>query len=87
MTVSTWQGPSIHCFIQINGGYTKGNEWIVTDSAFLFNPARYAEIIETTAAGMMFRSAGLPTLSGKNRPGRVGQWGHDLPGKPLAHHL
>jgi len=33
-------------FIQIDGGYTKGNYRIITDSAFVFNSHDYAEIVE-----------------------------------------
>jgi len=36
--------------VQINGGYAKGNDWIITDSAFLFNTADYTEIIENNGS-------------------------------------
>jgi hypothetical protein len=39
-------GSPVSVFIQINSGYIKGNYGILSDSAFLFNPGDYAEIIE-----------------------------------------
>jgi hypothetical protein len=37
-------------FIQIDGGYTKGSYRIITDSAFIFNPLDYAEIVENNGS-------------------------------------
>jgi len=42
----TLSGTSASAFIQIDFGYTKGNFRIISDSAFLFNPGDFAEIIE-----------------------------------------
>jgi hypothetical protein len=39
-------GSPLTVFVQLDGGYTKDNEWILTDSAFLFNPGDYTEIVE-----------------------------------------
>jgi hypothetical protein len=39
-------GSPISVFVGIDTGYNKGNTWIITDSAFLFNPGDYTEIIE-----------------------------------------
>ena len=43
-------GSTSSVFIQIDGGYTKGNYWIRTDSAFLFSPLDYAEIVENNGS-------------------------------------
>jgi hypothetical protein len=32
--------------IQLNAGYVKDNQWVITDSAFLFEPGDYVEIIQ-----------------------------------------
>jgi len=37
-------------FIQLDGGFVKGSTWVITDSAFLFNPLDYAEIAEDNGA-------------------------------------
>jgi len=39
-------GTTASVFVQIDAGYSKGNFWIISDSAFLFNSNDYAEIIE-----------------------------------------
>jgi hypothetical protein len=39
-------GSSASVFVQIDGGYIKDNGWIRTDSAFLFSPGDFTEIIE-----------------------------------------
>lgn len=39
-------GFPVSAFVQIDAGYTKDNSWIISDSAFLFNPGDFAEIIE-----------------------------------------
>jgi hypothetical protein len=46
----TMSGTTASGFIQIDGGYTKGNYWIVSDSAFLFNPLDYVEIVENNGS-------------------------------------
>jgi hypothetical protein len=37
-------------FIQIDGGYIKGNYHIISDSAFVFSPGDYAEIVENNGS-------------------------------------
>jgi hypothetical protein len=43
-------GSSNSVLIQINNGYTKGNQWIITDSAFLFTARDWAEILENNGS-------------------------------------
>jgi hypothetical protein len=42
----TFSGNYLSGFIQIDGGYNKGNYRITSDSAFIFNPLDYVEIVE-----------------------------------------
>lgn len=46
----TLSGNYLSGFIQIDGGYNKGNNRITSDSAFVFNPLDYAEIVENNGA-------------------------------------
>ena len=46
----TLSGTTTSGFIQIDGGYSKGNFRIISDSAFLFNPLDYAEIVENNGS-------------------------------------
>jgi hypothetical protein len=46
----TLSGTTASGFIQIDGGYIKGNYRIISDSAFLFNPLDYAEIVENNGS-------------------------------------
>jgi hypothetical protein len=39
-------GSSASLFVQIDAGYLKGNYWIISDSAFLFNSDDFAEIVQ-----------------------------------------
>jgi hypothetical protein len=39
-------GSSASIFVRIDAGYLKGNYWIISDSAFLFNSADFAEIVQ-----------------------------------------
>jgi hypothetical protein len=42
----TMQGAISSVFIQIDGGYIKGSDWILSDSAFILSSGDYAEMIE-----------------------------------------
>lgn len=46
----TLSGTTSSSFIQIDGGYIKGNHYIITDSAFVFSPGDYAEIVENNGS-------------------------------------
>jgi hypothetical protein len=43
-------GNPVTGFIQIDGGYVKGYNYLITDSAFVFSPGDYAEIVENNGS-------------------------------------
>lgn len=57
--------------IQLNGGYSKGSHYVITDSAFLFNSAGYAEILETNGSWDV-----VPATWAANSVGQIVQVDH-----------